>query len=326
MPITDALPGPLQWLGIAKEATPGTPLTPAYYMAPKTITPKDDVGMVDVEAMFGSMTAIRGEVQTIQTGSVEVDGDFYPDTDGFPLMGILSDLTESGASAPYTHTASLLNAAPGQPHTYTLTHSWGATEARQRAFGVWDSVDIKFTAAGLVTITASATTFASVQVTPTTPTISTVLPPPSWVGTVTLQGAQEYTIFDGNVQIKRVATPVKVLNGTQTPGSIFGGLVTVTGKLSVVSIASDVEQVRYLDNTQGPLVLNFTQGTGASELSLNLQMSQVAYKVFQLGVEQDYMKGDIDFTAIANTTDAGASGGESPIKATLINAIPAGIY
>lgn len=325
-PITDALPAPLQWLGIAKEVTPGTGVVPAYFMSPKTITVKDDPKKVEIDALRGSMTTVYNVVPTIITGSVEADGYFYPDTDGFPLLGILSDLTETGASAPYTHAASLLNSAPGQPHTYSLTHGWGATQARQRAFGVWDSVNLTFTAAGVLSITASATTFGSTQVTPVTPALSAATPMPSWVGTLTLGGTANYQLFDGNVQIKRVATPIEVLNGTQVPGSIFGGTVTVSGKISVVADPADTLQVQYLNDTQQSMSLLFTQGAGATEESLTLQMSLVDWKVYQLGVEKDYMKGDVDFVAIANVTDAGASGGESPIKVTLVNAIPAGVY
>ena len=326
MPITNALPGPLQWLGIAKETTPGTAVAPAYFMSPKTITPKDDPKKVEIDALRGSMTTVYNVVPTIIQGSVETDGYFYPDTDGFPLAGILGDLTETGTTAPYTHAMSLLNSAPGQPHTYTLVHSWGATEARQRTFGVWDSVNITFTASGVLSVTASATTFGSTQIAPVTPSVTTATPVPSWVGTLTLGGAANYQLFDGNVQIKRTVTPIEVLNGTQIPGSIFGGTVTVSGKISVVADAADTLQVQYLNDTQQAMLLTFSQGTGATEESLSLQMTQVDWKMYQLGVEKDYMKGDIDFVAIANTTDAGASGGESPIKVTLLNAIPAGVY
>ena len=325
-PITDALPGPLQSLGIAKEVTPGTAVTPAYFMSPKTITPKDDPKKEEIDALRGSMTTVYQVIPTIITGSVELEGYLYPDTDGFPIMGILSDLTETGTTAPYTHVASLLNSAPGQPHTYTVTHSWGATDARQRAFGVWDSVDIKFTASGVLSITSSITTFGSVQVSPTTPTVTTATPIPSWKGTLTLGGTANYQLFDGNLTIKRVATPIEVLNGTQNPGSIFGGTVTVTGKISVVADAADTIQTQFLNDTQQSMVLAFTQGAGATEESLTLQCSLVDWKTYQLKVQDDYMAADVDVTAIANANDAGASGGESPIKVTLVNAIPTGVY
>ena len=326
MPTTNALPGPLQWLGIAKEVTPGTPVTPAYFMSPKTITAKDDPKKVDIDALRGSMGTVFNVIPTIIVGSVESDGYFYPDTDGFPLAGILGDIVETGSAAPYTHTFSLLNSAPGQPHAYTLTHSWGATEARQRAFGIWDSVNLKFTASGVLMSTSSATTFGSVQVATVIPVISAASPIAAWLGTATIGGTAEYTVFDGNLTIKREATPIEVLNGTQTPGSIFGGTVTVTGKLSFVVDAADTVQVQFLNDTQQSLVLNFTQGTGATEESLNLQMTLVDFKTYQLKEEKSFMAADVDFTAILNSTDAGASGGESPIQATLINAIPTGVY
>jgi hypothetical protein len=103
--------------------------------------------------------------------------------------------------------------------------------------------------------------------------------------------------------------------------------VTVTGKLSFVVDPADTIQVQFLNDTQQSLTLNFTQGgTGATEESLNLQMSLVDMKTYQLKEEKSYMAADVDITCILNATDAGASGGESPIKVTLVNAIPAGIY
>lgn len=326
MPITSPLPGPLQSLGIAKEVTPGTAVTPAYFMSPKTITPKDDPKKVDIDAYRGSMTTIYNVVPTIIVGSTQAEGYFYPDTDGFPFAGILGDIVESGTAAPYTHTFSLLNSTPGQPHSYTLTHNWGATEARSRAFSMWDSIDFNFTASGVLTMTASATSFGSTQVTPTTATQTTALPMPAWVGSVTIGGTQVYTNFDGSVNIKRDVQPVEVLNGTQTPGSIFAGTLTVTGKLSLVVDAADSAQVQFLNDTQQSLVLAFTQGTSGTEESITFNMNLVDYKTYQLKVEKSWMAADIEFTAIANTTNAGASGGESPISVTLLNAFATGIY
>lgn len=326
MPITNALPAPLQWLGIAKEVTPGTPVTPAYYLSPKTITAKDDPKKVEIDALRGSMAEVFNIIPTIIVGSVQADGYLYPDTDGFALMGVLGDVVESGTTAPYTHVASLLNATPGQPHSYTLTHSWGATEARQRAFGIWDSVDIKFTASGVLMITESATTFGSVQVTPTTPTLSAATPVPVWVATVTIGGTQLNTVADGNITIKRKVDPIEVLNGTQIPGSIFSGLLGVTGKLTFIVDAADTEQVQFLNDTQQSLVIAFSQGSGATTESLTFDMNLVDWKTYQLKVDASHMGADVDFVAIANTTNAGASGGESPIKVTLQNAIPTGVY
>ncbi len=326
MPITNALPAPLQSLGIAKEVTPGTAVAPAYFMSPKTITPKDDPKKVEINALRGSMTTVFNVVPTIIVGSTQVDGYFYPDTDGFCFAGIMGDIVETGTTAPYTHTFSLLNSTPGQPHSYTLTHNWGATEARSRAFSMWDSIDFQFTASGVLTMTASATSFGSTQVTPTTPTLSTAVPVPAWVGTVTIGGSQVYSNFDGSITIKRDVQPIEVLNGTQVPGSIFAGELTVTGKMSLVVDAADSAQVQFLNDTQQSLAIAFTQGTGAAEESITFNMNLVDYKTYQLKAEKSWMAADIEFVAIANTVNAGASGGESPLSVVLVNALGTGIY
>jgi hypothetical protein len=50
------------------------------------------------------------------------------------------------------------------------------------------------------------------------------------------------------------------------------------------------------------------------------------YESADISRGKDYVELPISFKAVANSTDVGASGGYSPIKVTLQNAITSGTY
>ncbi len=115
------------------------------------------------------------------------------------------------------------------------------------------------------------------------------------------------------------------LTSTQTPAAIFLGPLTVKGKFQAF-IDDDTELTRYLTNTQPSLDFNWTTGSGAALVQLKLHMTSAAYTNAKITRGKDYVAIDAEFEAVANLTDAGASGGYSPIKATLQNAVAAGTY
>ncbi len=81
-----------------------------------------------------------------------------------------------------------------------------------------------------------------------------------------------------------------------------------------------------LNNTQPPIDLNWTSGTGASALQLRLHMSQAAWTKAKINRSKEYVSIDTDGTAVGNTTDVGASGGYSPILVALGNNVAASTY
>jgi hypothetical protein len=55
-------------------------------------------------------------------------------------------------------------------------------------------------------------------------------------------------------------------------------------------------------------------------------MSKCAISAADITRGKDYVEVPITWTAIANTTDIGTSGGYSPIKVTVQNAVTSGTY
>src|SRR5215469_4772212 len=83
----------LSYLGIAKESSKGTGVAPTAFLAVKTITPEDVVKYLPVEVLKGAFPKVYGEVQGYKNTTFEVGGPIFADTIGWPLAGILGDIT-----------------------------------------------------------------------------------------------------------------------------------------------------------------------------------------------------------------------------------------
>jgi hypothetical protein len=89
---------------------------------------------------------------------------------------------------------------------------------------------------------------------------------------------------------------------------------------------ADTELTRYLTNTQPAIVLDWAYGAGAAAVQIQATISDGAYTAAAIERSDDYVTITIDLNAIGNSTDAGASGGFSPIKWVLKNAKASGTY
>jgi hypothetical protein len=311
-------------MGIAKEATWGTPVAATNFLPISPPTPKDVIKLAQDKGLRGSMTDVYNEVQLTKHSTFDFGGDVFPDTFGFMLAGILGDVVTTGAAAPYMHAIALYNSVDGQPPSYTITDAY-SINTRQYPGAKFSDVDLKFSADGLLTYTAKTVALPSVTTTAPTPSYTSILPIASWIGAVTIGGTASLSVLDGNITIKRPVSVVDTVDGSQAPHSLWSGPVSVSGKLTLV-MEDEVQLTNYLTNNQPSLDVNFTTGTGAGLQQVKLHMSQVAYQNADISRGKDFVELPISFTAIANTTDIGASAGYSPIKCTLQNAMIAGTY
>jgi hypothetical protein len=256
-------------------------------------------------------------------------GDVFADTVGYIYGGVLGDVATTGTGAPYTHTMALLNsqATNGQPTTWTLSdyYSLGSSSTRQFAGVQFAGIDTKFSADSLVTYTAKGMGYQSVTAANPTPSFSTVTPQAAWTGTVTLAGSVTATLAEGNVNIQRAVTPIFTVDGNQSPYQLFAGPLTVDGSMLLV-FESDTQLNYYLQNTQPSLAIDFQSGTGASLVEVKFNMTKAAFTVAKIERSKDFIELNVNYKALANTTDAGASSGYSPIKVTLKNAKTSGTY
>jgi len=322
-----ALPKYRSYLGIAKEATKGTGVVPANFIPVHSITPFDNIKYLDDTNWRGSMVNTYGTLPGNIYSEIEFGGDVFADTIGYPLAGILGESAFT-AGTPNTHAMTILNSGTGQGPSYSLTDFYGRTDslpARRYAGCQIGAVDIKFNADGLLEYTATANGYGSTTVAAPTASFTSVTNTPAWTGTTTIAGTASTLLSEGNISLKRALTPMFTIDAAQTPYQIFQGALEVEGSLKLI-LEDDTQLNYYLSNTQPSLDISFDQGSGGTLTQVKFTMTKCAFQVAKIDRSKDYVELDVNFKAIANTTDKGSSGGYGPIKVTLKNTIATGIY
>jgi len=318
------------YLGIAKEATKGTIVAPTDFIpvAKDNLKPVDLVDPLYDTGLRGSNVVNYNYIQGRTRSTFDFGGAVFADTIGYSIAGLLGSVATTGASAPYTHTISLENSLTSdvdvQPLSYTLTDFY-AVDVRSYPGCQFSDFSLKFNADGMLEYDAKTTGWASTTVSDPTPTFSTVLPTPVWRGTVSIAGASVATAMEGNIDMTRAATPIYGISNTQNPYQIFLGPLEVTGSIKFV-MDNDSELVRFLNNTQPAIVLNWSYGTGASLVQIQATITKGAYTAAVIERGDDFVSVTIELNGQGNTTDAGSTGGFAPIKWVLQNAKASGTY
>lgn len=318
------------YLGIAKEVTKGTIVAPTDFIpvAKDSLKPQDIVDPLYDTGLRGSNVLNYAYIQGRTRSTVDFGGAVFADTIGYGLAGLLGAVATTGASAPYTHTISLLNSltsgADAQPISYTLTDFY-AVDVRSYPGCQFSDFSLKFNADGMLEYDTKTTGWASSTVADPTPTFSTVLPTPVWRGTVSIGGTQVSTAMSGNIDMSRPVTPVYGISNTQNPYQVFLGPLEVTGKITFL-METDAELTRFLNNTQPAIVLNWQYGSGSTLVQIQATISKGAYTAAMIERGEDFVQVSIDLNGQSTTTDAGASGGYAPIKWVLQNAKASGTY
>jgi len=311
------------YVGIAKETTKGTPVTPTVFIPvlASTLKPVDTYGALYDEGLRGSLVKNYNYIQGRGNSTFDFSGAAFADTIGYPIAGLLGEDVVSG-SAPYVHTIALKNsataAADAQPAAFTMTDFY-ATNTRAYAGQQFHDFSLKFTAEGLLEYDAKSTGWLSATASTPTPSFSTVLPTPVWYGTVSVAGTQVSNATTGNIDMKRPVTPIFGIGNTQNPYQVFVGALEVTGKVTFL-MEADAQLTNYLTNTQPTLVFNWTQGSGASQTQIQATVTKGAYTLAVIERSKDYVEVTVDINAQGNLTDSGTVG-YSPIKWVIKNAV-----
>jgi hypothetical protein len=323
------------FLGIAPESTPGTAVAPTFTFAFDKFDPEDKPKMLDDPSLVGSMVTLHNRQLGVIVADWSLDAPMYPDVLPFLIENIMGDVTHTGSSAPYTHAASTKNSGNGQPKSHTWTHYQGITAtsgARQYASSCLSDLSIKFdAAAALCKITAKGMSWSSAPATSApTSAPSAENPVASWRGVVgiggTAVGAPALNIQTLELDIKRKLEAHFTLQNAQNPYVIQRGAISVSGKMTVVA-ADESPQVALLAGTQQQMQLILANGgSGAAARSLQIDGNQMSYKAVKLDQSKTATLYGVEFDLIANSTNAGASGGISPAKLTVVNGNAGTVY
>lgn len=318
------------YLGIAKEATKGTPVAATDFIpvAKDSLKPVDVIDPLYDQGLRGSNVLNYNYIQGRTRSTFDFGGAVFADTIGYAIAGLLGEVATTGVSAPYTHDITLLNSltsgADTQPISYTLTDFY-AVDVRQYPGCQFSDFSLKFNADGMLEYDAKTTGWLSNTTSDPVPSFSTLLPTPVWRGTVSVGGSPVSTSMTGNIDMTRPVTPIYGISNTQQPYQVFLGPLEVTGKITFV-MENDSQLLNYLNNTQPALVFNWNYGTGANEVQIQATLSKGAYVAGAIERGDDFVKVTVDINAQSTTTDAGASGGFAPIQWQLKNAVTAGTY
>ncbi len=310
--------------GIGKETTKGTGVAATSFIAFKKFDTVDNIALLMDAGIRASMGLDFDTILGPSASGLDLSGDVFPDTIGFPLQGLLGDVTVTGGSAPYTHAMALLNSGTGQPTSYTIS-DYDPLSSRRFAGMQFHDLALKFDAAGLFEYDAKATGWASGTAGNPSQALSTDTPTAAWNIAVVIGGSTVTYVTTFECQLQRKLKVLRGASGSQNPYAIFLGDLTVTGKMKVF-MEDETQLLNYINNSKPSLDVSFTTGAGAGTRQVKLHSSKTAFKLAKRDRSAEEVALDIDFTCLLNTTDAGASGGYSPIKATLQNAMASGTY
>lgn len=318
------------FLNLAPETTPGTAATTGFLTVPITKPNIDDVQkFLDDPSIRGSMAERYGRYAGVRSSSVSFGGPFYPDIAGLLLQNILGDRTSTGAADPYTHAFSLYNGVTGQPKTHTAVYYSGVTPtvgARVFAGLCLSELKISWDAESkLVSYTAKGIGISSV-IAGATPTAapSSVPPIASWraqmgIGGPASGGTLDPTCTTFELTLKRKVDAIYGLALSQDPIVIQRGTLAVDGKAKFVA-RDEVPLTNMLNNTQGQVQIDLQNGiVGAGQRGMLVNFAQASWENAKLDEGKQATMWDVGIDGIANATDAGATGGLSPVKITVIN-------
>ncbi len=102
MPILSAL----TWLGIAREATLGTAVSPVSFIPVKSPKPENVIKYIKDDGFRGKAAKTFGQYQSVRHGTFNFEGDAFADTFGYPLVAILGQDGTTGTASGSSTTLS----------------------------------------------------------------------------------------------------------------------------------------------------------------------------------------------------------------------------
>ena len=320
------MPGARSAFGIGKETTQGTQVAASYFPPFTKMDPADKPELLIDEGYRGSMAGQHGAVLGPAISELEFEGPGFMDSLGALLHNILGDYAVGAAvSGVYPHTFGLLNSGNGQPPSHTFIDSQqltATTGARAYPGACLSELTLSGNAEGLFEVSGKATAYpseaASAAMT-NTPTSEKIIP--AWRSSISLAGSSAPNISEWSISLERELMVAHTANGEQGPYVIGRGPLKVSGKLTFIALDESPLTTGLLTNQQPALVITVNNGGSTGALrELALTMTKAAYS--EANQKRETLLGyDVSFQAMANATDAAASGGLSPIKAVLNNAV-----
>ena len=243
---------------------------------------------------------------------------------------VASAAAVAGVIAPYTHTFSLLNSSPGQPPTHTITHfngMSGSFKANQYAYWCCSQVSFNMDAEKLFTHDTKGMSYIrQPAVGAVTNNFTTVPVYPNWrfavgIGGPASGGTLVNDVSMASLDIDRELLGKWTASGPQAPYVIGRNALNVSGKFTEIA-QSDAPMTNLLTNAQPQIQMAATNGlSGAAILAITFNLQVAAYETVKLN-NNGIIEYETTFKGVANPTNAGGSGGQSPGSVVIQNAVP----
>ena len=309
--------------GIVKEASFGAGGSPFMQLPFMAFTPQDVVGQAVDAGWRGAPVDNVGMIPSTTESKITTNGYVQPDAIGYPLAGVLGDVGFT-AGTPNIWTAAALNTGTQQPPSYCIT-TLDPVGGMVYAGCKFSSLRITYDPKQLLAWSATIAGLAGTTTTPTMPNASTETPFQAWIAAVTIAGLSETRLLAATIDITRPTSAKRNTNLTLAPNLQRTSTVAVSGSLMFL-LNSDTYRQDMLNGTGIALDMTFSGGVGSALRSLQLHCTSVKLLTTVRDYSGTYVRLNSTFRAVGNTTDVGASGGYSPIKATLKNVVASGTY
>jgi hypothetical protein len=227
----------------------------------------------------------------------------------------------------------------GQPPTHTWTDRTQVPAtglARQYAFACFSALNLIGNAEKLLMWDGAFTSFIG-QIPGSAPTASVssvrAFPDFNTTAQIATSGALAavFNISEYTVGLKRKVEPFFDNDGTQNPYTIGRGGFSTEGKLVFAPATDETALLYMLNNTQPQLQLLTTNGlltTNPLYQAVQIDIPLAAYDTSKISASRSLFGYDVGFKAIETATTrnsvvpVGWSGGYSPVKVTVSNAVP----
>ncbi len=303
-------------LGIALEATRGTPVVPTYWLPFVTMSFKDTVESAREDQGMGNIADSDSFYVTMRMGEGEVESQLYDKALGYILSSVLGAAPVSSGSNPYTHTFTLSQSNQAK----SLSLYWQDPD-RNHMFpnAVVDSLQISAEPAGIVSYTVGFKSKSSDNWSTLTPDFTSLgskflhqhvqLRLAANVGA--LAAATSVSLKKLELTINR-NTVFDTVMGTVEPEDILSQTIGVEASIDL-NLEDDTYRNLMLDNTYRAAEIKLL---GSANSSLALQMPRVDFSEW----EHDYSLNDIAKQTINMKANYDAANGLQIISsAVLIN-------
>ncbi|MEU5426833.1 hypothetical protein AB0H73_14685 [Streptomyces olivoreticuli] len=240
-------------------------------------------------------------------------------------------------TGPYTYAWSLLNSGTGQPIAHTLTHYLGPTAtvgARAYPGFCLTGLDLKFNPESELLMWSGKGVSWPSAAAASTPTANgtSIKPVASWQTTIGIGGPASggtlvNTVSEGEINLVRQSVPIFTATGVQTPYIIQRGEFSATGKLAFSAVSDESALLYMLNNTQPQVqIINSNGLSGTNLLTVQIDMAACAFITADVDTSKTAVGYQTSFEPLFNTTNAGGSGAQSPIKISVTCNVAPGTY